>query len=42
MDTMTRGLVVKRDILILSPPHQGLGVEMKNGYYDKEPGGKKR
>ena len=42
MDTMARSPVVKRDILTVSPSHQGVGVEMRNGYYDKEPRGKKR
>ena len=42
MDTMTRSLVVKRDILTMSPPRQGVGMEMRNGYYDEGPRGKKR
>ena len=42
MDTMMRSLVVKRDIFTTSPPRQGVGMEMRNGYYDKEPCGRKR
>ena len=34
--------MVKRDILTMSPPRQGVGLEMRNGYYDEEPRGKKR
>ena len=34
--------MVKRDILTVSPPRQGVGMEMRNGYYDKEPCGRKR
>ena len=41
MDTMTRSLMVKRDILTVRPPRQGMGVEMGNGCYDEEPCGKK-
>ena len=41
MDTMTRSHVVKRDILTVSPPRGGVGVEMRNGYYSKEPRGNK-
>ena len=26
----------------MSPPRQGVGMEMRNGYYDEEPRGKKR
>ena len=42
MDAMTRSLVVKGDILTVSTPRQGVGVEMRNGCYDEEPHGKKR
>ena len=42
MVPMMRILVVKRDILTVSPPHQGVGVEMRNGYYDEEFSVKKR
>ena len=42
MDTMTRSHVVKRGILTVSPPRRGVGVEMRNGYYDEESRGKKR
>ena len=42
MDTMARSFVVKRDNLTVSPSRQGVGVEMRNGYYDEEPRGKKR
>ena len=41
MDAMTRSLVVKGDILTVSTPRQGVGVEMRNGYYDEEPRGKR-
>ena len=34
--------MVKRDILTVRPPRQGVGVEMRNGCYDEEPRGKKR
>ena len=34
--------MVKRGILTVSPPRRGVGVEMRNGYYDEEPRGKKR
>ena len=39
---MTRGHVVKRVILTVSPPRQGVGVEIVNGHYDEEPRGQKR
>ena len=42
MDTMTRSLMVNEDFLTVRSPCQGVGVEMKNGYYDEEPRGKKR
>ena len=42
MDTMTRSLMVIEDFLTVRSPRQGVGVEMRNGYYDKEPRGKKR
>ena len=38
---MTRSHVVKRVILTVSPPRQGVGVEMKARCYDEEPRGKK-
>ena len=41
MDAMTRSLVVKRDILTVSPPRRGLGVEMRNEYYDEDSHGKR-
>ena len=34
--------MVKRDILTMRPPRQGVGVEIVNGHYDEEPGGQKR
>ena len=34
--------MVKRDNLTVSPSRQGVGVEMRNGYSDEEPRGKKR
>ena len=39
---MTRSLVVKRVILTVSPPRQGVGVEIVNGHYDEEPRAQKR
>ena len=37
MDTMTRSLAVKGDILTLSPPHQGGGGEDKKSISFEEP-----
>ena len=34
--------MVKRDILTVSPPRQGVGMEIRNGHYGEEPRGKKR
>ena len=34
--------MVKRDILIVRPPRQGVGVEMRIGFYDEEPRDRKR
>ena len=37
---MTRSHVVKRVILTVSPPRQGVGVKMKVRYSEEEPRGK--
>ena len=42
MDAMMRNLVVKRDILTVSPPCEKVRLEMISGYYDEEPHGIKR
>ena len=34
--------MVRKDFLTVRSPRHGVGVEMRNGYYDKEPRGKKR
>ena len=34
--------MVKRDILTVSPPRQGVGMEIRNGHYGEEPQGQKK